>query len=141
VRAIFVGGQASSPELRLRWGRKRCLFNVYGPTETSILATTTDSTTPLESPSIGRPVFNSRTYVVDKFLQPVPAMSSGELCIGGVGVATAYVDQPRHTADRFRPDPFSSCPGARLYRTGDLARQWHDGQLEFRGRLDLQVKV
>jgi non-ribosomal peptide synthetase component F len=90
---------------------------------------------------IGRPIANGKLYVLDSNLMPVPVGVSGELCIGGVGVARGYLNAQDKTAERFIPDAFSGIPGARLYRTGDLVRFLPDGNIEFIGRVDYQVKV
>ncbi|AJP05951.1 thioester reductase [Streptomyces cyaneogriseus subsp. noncyanogenus] len=120
------------------------VVNGYGPTENSIASTyhvipadiAEDTAVP-----IGRPVPRSTAYVLDRNLRPLPWGAVGELCVGGAGVARGYLDDPELTAERFVRDPFSEEPGARLYRTGDLARRLPDGTLEFRGRVDDQVKV
>jgi hypothetical protein len=96
--------------------------------------------TPLPPP-IGRPKPNYQAYVLDPHLNPVPAGVTGELHIGGPGVARGYLNQPELTRQRFIPDPFRPGPGARLYKTGDLARRRPDGTLEFAGRIDNQVKI
>jgi AMP-binding enzyme C-terminal domain/AMP-binding enzyme/Phosphopantetheine attachment site len=96
--------------------------------------------TPLPPP-IGRPKPNYQAYVLDPHLNPVPAGVTGELHIGGPGVARGYLNQPQLTRERFIPDPFRPGPGARLYKTGDLARRRPDGTLEFAGRIDSQVKI
>ncbi|MEP6912016.1 MAG: amino acid adenylation domain-containing protein, partial [bacterium] len=122
-------------------------FNHYGPTENTVVTTATripvsrhgeekDTT-----PPIGRPIANTEVYVLDAYLQPAPVGVTGELYIGGIGLARGYLNQPHLTAEKFVPHPFSSRPGARLYRTGDLVRYRSDGQLEFLGRADYQVKV
>jgi amino acid adenylation domain-containing protein len=120
------------------------LVNNYGPTETTVVATSgvVLPTNGLASlPSIGRPISNTQVYVLDEQLQPVPNGMPGELYIGGRGLALGYLNLPELTAERFIPNHFSSRPGARLYRTGDLARVRADGDLEFIGRLDQQVKI
>ena len=90
---------------------------------------------------IGRPIANTHAYVVDPCGRLVPLGSSGELYIGGAGVARGYLNQPAQTAERFIPDSFSGNAGARLYRTGDLVRQLRNGAIEFLGRVDNQVKI
>jgi acyl-coenzyme A synthetase/AMP-(fatty) acid ligase len=117
------------------------LFNLYGPTENTVTATAS-RVSPFgdRAPDIGTPVANTRAYVVDRFLQPVPVGAPGELCLAGEGLARSYRFRPRLTAERFVPDPFGG-PGERLYRTGDLARWLPDGRIEFLGRVDFQVKI
>jgi acyl-CoA synthetase (AMP-forming)/AMP-acid ligase II len=123
------------------------LVNNYGPTEATVVATS-GLVPPLATgaqaerqPTIGRPIANTQVYLLDEHLRPVPPGSPGELYIGGVGVATGYLRRPELTAERFLPHPWSAEPGARLYKTGDLARYLPDGQLEFLGRLDYQIKL
>jgi amino acid adenylation domain-containing protein/non-ribosomal peptide synthase protein (TIGR01720 family) len=148
LRWMIVTGEALPPELCRQWLDKYPgipLLNAYGPTECS------DDVThhaiyspPTEEASnipIGRPVLNTRLYVLDGHLSPVPLGVSGELYVGGEGVGRGYLNRPALTAERFVPDPFSSEPGARLYRTGDLARHLPDGLVEFLGRVDHQVKL
>ncbi|MFI5177455.1 MAG: amino acid adenylation domain-containing protein, partial [Vicinamibacterales bacterium] len=120
------------------------VVNNYGPTECSVVATSGLVPAGPASgglPSIGRPIDNVTTYVLDGGLNLVPAGSAGELYIGGLGIARGYYRRAALTAERFVPDPFGGVPGARLYRTGDRVRFTPDGQLEFLGRLDHQVKV
>lgn len=117
------------------------LWNLYGPTETTIWSTgyqVRDGNQPI---LIGRPVANTQCYVLDENRRPVPIGVVGELYIGGDGLARGYHARPELTAERFVPDPFSPRPGARMYRTGDLARTLADGHLECLGRTDHQVKV
>src|SRR5581483_224947 len=120
------------------------LINGYGPTETTTFAccwpVTPDGLTGASVP-IGRPIANTRVYVLDRQRQPVPIGVPGELYIGGDGVARGYLNRPELTTERFVPDPFGADPGARLYKTGDLVRYRPDGTLEFLGRLDDQVKI
>ncbi|MDF5723207.1 MAG: amino acid adenylation domain-containing protein [Rhizonema sp. PD37] len=118
------------------------VFNLYGPTED-----TTYSTFALalkghsNAPPIGRPIANTQIYILDTDAQPVPIGVSGELHISGVGLARGYLNQPELTAVRFIPNPFNPNPRSRLYKTGDLARYLPDGNIEYLGRLDHQVKV
>jgi thioesterase domain-containing protein/acyl carrier protein len=139
---ILCGGEAMVRDLANRLLTKaRAVWNMYGPTETTIWSTI-ERVTPGDDPvSIGRPIDNTEAYVLDARRQPVPVGVPGELVIGGDGVSRGYLNRPDLTADRFVPDPFSGRPGARLYRTGDLARFRRDGRLECLGRLDQQVKV
>ncbi|RKH48164.1 non-ribosomal peptide synthetase [Corallococcus sicarius] len=116
----------------------------YGPTETTVFATShrfTSASQVRTSVPLGRPLGNTQVYVLDASSQPVPPGVTGELYVGGEGLARGYVGQPALTAERFLPHPFATTPGARLYRTGDLARWREDGVLEFLGRTDAQVKV
>ena len=117
------------------------LWNVYGPTETTIWSTVQRVATPADAASIGRPIDNTTVAVLDAAGHPLPPGLAGELCLGGDGVARGYFRQPELTAEKFTPDPGARHPGARLYRTGDLARWRADGGLEFLGRLDFQVKI
>jgi amino acid adenylation domain-containing protein len=116
-------------------------FNIYGPTECTVDTTATRVSSNAVSPHIGAPLANSQVYLLDRIGEPVPSGVAGEICIGGEGLARGYLNRADLTAERFVPNPFSSEPGARLYRTGDLARYTTDGQLQYLGRLDHQVKV
>jgi amino acid adenylation domain-containing protein len=139
---VLVGGEALDKTLARDLARHgRTLWNLYGPTETTIWSTVTRLNPGLERVPIGKPIANTQVYLLDANLQMVPWGVAGELYIGGDGLARGYLNRPELTAARFVPDPFSDRPGARLYRTGDLCRWLPDGQLEFLGRLDTQVKV
>ena len=149
IRLVIIGGERAIPERLALWqacvSRGVKLLNTYGPTETTVVATVYDLTDlPTENGCfgelpIGCPILNVNTYVLDQNLTPVPVGVPGELCIGGVGLARGYLNQPELTAERFVQNPFLE--GARLYRTGDLVRYRPDGNLEFVRRIDRQVKV
>jgi amino acid adenylation domain-containing protein len=143
LRALFVGLEAFPGELVNRWNTPdREFHNGYGPTEATVACV--DYRCPQERyevmPPIGTPMANYRAYVVDGLGHLLPVGLAGELLIGGVGLARGYVNQPGLTAEKFVPDPFGQ-PGGRLYRTGDLVRWRPDGNLEFLGRIDDQVKL
>ena len=154
---VIIGGERVQPERLARWsahvGRRPRLLNTYGLTEASVLSTMYDLTGLAAPPPgeardvpIGRPVDGVETYILDHHLQPVPVGVPGELCIGGAHLARGYLNSPTVTAERFVPSPFASpvAPGEpqpRLYRTGDLVRYSHDGQIQYIGRIDQQVKV
>ncbi len=148
LRYVICGGEALNGQLLTtyfeRLGERVELHHSYGPTETSI-ASAESVCSPLyrtwRRMPMGRALANTTLYVVDAAVQPVPLGVAGELCIGGDGVARGYLHRPELTATAFIPDPFSTEPGARLYRTGDLVRYLHDGQLQFLGRVDDQVKL
>ncbi len=141
LRQINVGGEACPAEKARYWRRGRQFFNGYGPTETTICATLANDWDSTKTPPIGRPIGNGRAYVLDGHLQLTPVGVQGELFLGGIGVARGYLRRPDITANAFLPDPFCREPGARMYRTGDRVRWLPDGQLEFLGRGDGQVKV
>lgn len=123
-------------------GNVQEVLNLYGPSEDTTYSTFVRLPRGLSNePSIGRPVANTSTYVLDAQLQPVPVGIPGELHLSGAGLARGYLQRPELTAERFVPDLFSSKPGARMYKTGDLARYDSDGTLQFLGRLDHQVKM
>lgn len=121
----------------------RCgaVFNMYGPTETTIWSTARRVGRRIANVPIGRPLLNTAAYVLDERLRPVPQGMPGEIHIGGAGVSAGYWNRPELTALRFVPDPFAGTPGARMYRTGDIGRWRADGELVFLGRRDAQVKV
>ncbi|MBO4206789.1 non-ribosomal peptide synthetase, partial [Micromonospora echinofusca] len=141
-RTVLCGGEAVPAELAARWAPGRRFVNAYGPTEATVAAVSGELTGAEADPvPIGLPVPNHRVHVVDAALRPVAPGETGELLVGGPGLATGYLDRPGLTADRFVPDPFSGVPGERLYRTGDLVRQQPDGRLVYLGRTDRQVKI
>ncbi|MFF7648192.1 amino acid adenylation domain-containing protein, partial [Streptomyces canus] len=137
----FVGAEALPTALaqELR-GRVRELTNLYGPTETTIWSTSWQVPESVSAPAIGRPLDNTRVYVLDDLLRPVPPGVRGELCIAGDGVVRGYAGRAGLTAERFVADPFGPA-GSRMYRTGDVVRWNAEGQLEFVGRADHQVKM
>jgi len=138
---ILCGGEAMTADLAEHLiTRCASLWNVYGPTETTIWSTLKKVESVEGTVSIGHPIANTRIYILNESLQPQPVGVYGELHIGGLGVARGYLGQPELTAKKFIPDPFGA-PGDRLYKTGDLARYRSDGSIEFLGRLDHQVKV
>jgi acyl-CoA synthetase (AMP-forming)/AMP-acid ligase II len=119
------------------------LYNLYGPTEAAIDVTAWRCPRDFVGGrvGIGRPIANTRIYLLDEQGEPVPLGAVGEIYIGGAGVARGYVNRPELTAERFLPEPFSTVAGSRMYRTGDLGRYLGDGNIEFLGRNDHQVKI
>ena len=146
LRRVTCGGEVLSAGLKDRvyglLGEVE-LVNMYGPTEATITATYYKCRPGKDEQvvAIGRPVANTRVYILDGNLEPVPAGVTGEICIGGDGLAWGYLNQSRLTAEKFIPNPFSAEAGARLYKTGDSGRYSADGTIEYVGRVDRQVKV
>ncbi|MFQ5610897.1 MAG: amino acid adenylation domain-containing protein [Anaerolineae bacterium] len=139
---MLCGGEALPRELADRLlGKGASLWNLYGPTETTIWSALYRVEAGQGPPPIGRPIANTQIYILDEHLQPVPAGVPGELFIGGPGLARGYLNRPHLTRQRFIPHPFSNQPLARLYRSGDRARFLPNGDILFLGRLDHQVKV
>jgi amino acid adenylation domain-containing protein len=141
LRTLISAGEPCSAELASRWAPGRLFLNAYGPTEITVCATIGAVEPDGTKPSIGRPMGEATVYILDDRLRPVAIGVTGELCVGGPGVARGYWNRPALTAERFIPDPFSGVPGSRLYRTGDLARFLPNGEVEFLGRRDEQVKL
>jgi amino acid adenylation domain-containing protein/non-ribosomal peptide synthase protein (TIGR01720 family) len=140
-RTLIVGGDACPPELVRRWAPGRNMINAYGPTESTVVTTWTDPLAPdTAAPPIGRPIPGTTVHLLDDDLRPVPLGEPGELYVTGIGLARGYLNGPGLTAQRFLADPLGA-PGARMYRTGDVARLRPDGDLEFVGRADHQVKI
>ncbi len=143
LHLVILGGEVCPENLVTRWARPgRRLVNTYGPTETTVTATYSDLT-PGRPVTIGRPLPWYRVRILDETLHPVPEGATGEICIGGIGVARGYVGRPKETMARFIQDPYVQKDEVetRLYRTGDLGRFDSEGNLEFLGRSDSQVKL
>jgi amino acid adenylation domain-containing protein len=150
VRLVIIGGEKAAFDRVVAWhkqvGKSVRLVNTYGPTETTVAVTMCDlgpedQKLRLNIIPIGRPLPNATAYLLDESLRPVPIGAPGELYIGGPGVARGYVKRPDLTAEKFIRDPFNPNPKARLYRTGDLVRYRPNGNLEFLGRIDNQIKI
>jgi amino acid adenylation domain-containing protein len=151
IRMVVIGGERALPERLSMWRRSVTgnipLMNGYGPTETTVVATVSDlsqrgaTEDSLREVLIGRPIGNVQAYILDQRQQPVPVGVTGELYIGGKGLARGYVGAPELTAERFLPNAFGDTAGTRLYRTGDMVRYLASGEVEFLGRRDGQVKV
>ena len=140
LRVMLVGGDRlrSRPAASLPFA----LVNNYGPTENTVVATSGPVGPEGDGlAAIGRPIGNTAAYVLDAYLNPVPAGVPGELYVGGAQVARGYLRRPAMTAEKFVPDPFSAVPGARMYATGDRVRWTAEGEIDFLGRTDFQVKV
>jgi thioesterase domain-containing protein/acyl carrier protein len=146
---VLCGGEALASELAERLLAKGIeLWNMYGPTETTIWSTvyrvkpkSHDLATKDAPELIGRPIANTEIYILDSHLQPVPIGVTGELYIGGAGLARGYRNRPKLTAEKFIPNPFNHQREGRLYKTGDLARYLPNGDIEYLGRIDNQVKI
>ena len=146
LSTVIVAGETCSSELVERHHQllpSTSLFNEYGPTEGTVWTTVYDCqnhdiTNPV---AIGRPIANTQIYLLNSYGQPVPIGVPGELHIGGFGIAKGYLNRPELTAQKFIPNPFYKSKVSRLYKTGDLARYLPDGNIEFLGRSDYQVKL
>jgi acyl carrier protein len=139
---ILCGGEALPVKLAAQLlDKSEALWNLYGPTETTIWSSFSRVANNDGGITLGRPIANTQVYVLDDQLQPVPAGVTGHLHIGGSGLARGYLSRPDLTAEKFIPNHLSDQHGARLYRSGDLARYLPDGELEYVGRIDHQVKI
>jgi amino acid adenylation domain-containing protein len=145
LKRVFASGEVLPPDLRQKFYRllEAELHNLYGPTEAAVDVTYWDCANPMPCATvpIGRPIANVKAYILDRHLAPVPIGVAGELHLGGVAIARGYLNRPELTAERFIPDPFDKNSHARLYKTGDRARFLADGNIEYLGRLDNQVKL
>ncbi|MGP3195798.1 amino acid adenylation domain-containing protein [Serratia marcescens] len=144
LKYLLSGGEAADPHAFARMLKEAGpvrLINAYGPTECTVFATTAtiERVDPWQRLPIGRPIGNTRIYLLDEHGQPVPLGATGEIYIAGPGVALGYLNRAELTAERFLADPFN--PGERMYRTGDLARYLPDGNIDYLGRNDRQVKI
>lgn len=139
---MLCGGETLPPDLAKRLLIKgKALWNLYGPTETTIWSSAIKISQLDQHISIGRPLANTQLYILDPYLQLQPIGAPGELYIGGEGLARGYLHRPELTAERFLPDPFNSQAGSRFYRTGDRACYLADGTIEHLGRFDTQIKL
>jgi amino acid adenylation domain-containing protein len=139
---VLCGGEALPGDLAAELLRRgSSVWNMYGPTETTIWSAVHRVEAAEPVVPLGQPIAQTRLFVLDRYLEPLPPGADGELYIGGAGVARGYWNRPDLTAERFLPDPFAEEPGARMYRTGDRVRRRPDGTVDFLGRLDTQVKV
>jgi amino acid adenylation domain-containing protein len=146
LRLLIIGGEAVEAKALADWferdGFRPALWNSYGPTETTVNATLQEVKADASTwNSIGRPIANTRVYILDERKQPVPVGVTGEIYIAGAGVARGYWNRPELTAEVFLDDPFAEEAAARMYKSGDLGRWQADGTIEFLGRNDFQVKV
>lgn len=145
LRRVICSGEALPYDVQRRFFERlnASLYNLYGPTEAAVDVSCWECRrdTPLKVVPIGRPIANTKLYILDPSLQPVPVGVAGELYIGGVQVARGYLNRPELTAERFIADPFNADPKARLYKTGDIARYLREGEIEYLGRTDFQVKI
>lgn len=142
LKTLVTAGEACSSQVNKKWNREQLLFvNAYGPTEATVCTSVKICSDKNKKPTIGKPIDNVQVYVLDKYLQPVPIGVVGELYIGGMGIARGYFNKPELTAQKFIPNPFSKNPNDKIYKSGDLVRWLPDGDMEYIGRIDQQVKI
>lgn len=143
LRKLLLGGEALTLPLveQIRQVFSGEMYNMYGPTETTVWSTTQRMEKGAQVVSIGKPIANTQTYILDAELRPATIGDTGELYIAGAGVVRGYLNNPTLTAERFLPNPFGTDPAGRMYKTGDLARYLPDGNIEYLGRADFQVKI
>ncbi|MEH2027051.1 non-ribosomal peptide synthase/polyketide synthase [Nostoc sp.] len=145
LQTLIVGGEACAIELMRQWCVGRNFINAYGPTEASVCVAIAKCNPNDQKMFIGRPISNTQIYILDQNLQPVPVGVSGELHVGGAGLARGYLNQPELTQEKFIPNPFDNSKiksqKSKLYKTGDLARYLPDGNIEYLGRIDNQIKI
>ncbi|ETT55847.1 non-ribosomal peptide synthetase [Paenibacillus sp. FSL H7-689] len=139
LTSIISAGESYSKDLLTKWSKGRNFINAYGPTESTVCATISDSIDQGSRITIGKPMSNIQVYIIDKNLNLLPVGMAGEICIGGIGLAQGYLKRPELTEQRFIDNPFIA--GEKLYRTGDMGRWMLDGEIEFLGRIDHQVKI
>ena len=142
LKKLVTGGSAITKELVAKWKDKAAYMNAYGPTEYSVIATTwkyRNEETGYDSVPIGKPVSNTRIYILDKEQKLLPVGVAGEMCVSGAGIARGYLNRQSLTAEKFVDNPYEA--GEKMYRTGDLARWLPDGNVEYLGRIDDQVKI
>ncbi|PSB54682.1 non-ribosomal peptide synthetase, partial [Chamaesiphon polymorphus] len=139
LQYLIVAGESCPPSVIDRWAVGRNFYNAYGPTETTVCATIAQCQPDRGQPPIGRPIAHTSAYLLDDRQQLVPVGIGGEIYLGGVNLARGYLNRPELTAEKFVPHPW--VPGAKLYRTGDWGRYRADGQIEYLGRIDQQVKL
>jgi amino acid adenylation domain-containing protein len=142
LRTVVSAGEDCRGQVARKWASRRRFINAYGPTETTVCASM-KMLAPAEAgnPSIGRPMRNVRLFILDEQMELLPVGAEGELFIGGIGVGRGYLNRQDLTAERFLPDPFSHSPGERLYRSGDLVRYRENGDIDYLGRRDRQIKL
>lgn len=141
LHVIIAVGEACPLEMVKHWNIGRRFFNAYGPTEASICSIIAQCTNDQINPPIGRAIPNTKAYLLDEYMNPVPPGASGEIYLAGTGVSRGYHRQPGLTAERYLPDPYSQTSGTRCYKTGDRARLLSNGELQYLGRVDQQVKI